>query len=292
MKIGAIGSSGLVGSRFVELLSNSYSFSEFNSSTGTDITKADTLSQIENDQEISHVILFAAKTDVDGCELDRDLGEEGEAWELNVLGVENVVNICKNAGKKLIYVSTDFVFDGTKPDGESYSENESPNPLNWYGFTKLKGEEVIASSGVDYVIARLAYPYRSTFDKKNDFVRAIRKRLESGQPVTVVEDHVFNPTFIDDFVNAVDILVQQNLSGIYHVVGSESLNPYTAAQKIAEIFELDSALITPTTRAEYFAGKAERPFNLSLNNDKIKALGARMKTFDEGLREVKRQLTS
>ncbi len=292
MKVGVIGSTGLVGSRIIELLSNSYSFTEFNASTGTDITNPDTLGAFANDPEIELVILLAAKTDVDGCEQDRALGEEGAAWKINVQGVQNVAQVCKDTGKKLLYVSTDFVFDGAKLEGEEYNENDIPNPVNWYGYTKLKGEQGVQESGAAYAIVRLAYPYRSNFEKKKDFMRAIKSRLESGQQVTAVSDHIFTPTFIDDFVSSIDAIITQNVSGIYHVVGNEYKTPYEAALKIAEVFELDASLISPTTRAEYFAQKANRPFNLALNNDKIRALGVRLKSFEEGLKEIKNQITN
>ncbi|HRN95986.1 MAG TPA: NAD(P)-dependent oxidoreductase [Candidatus Levybacteria bacterium] len=289
MKVGIIGSTGLIGSRVIELLKNSYEFSEFNSSTGTDITNAESLKSLaESDSE--WVVLLAAKTDVDGCELDKALGEQGDAWKINVVGSQNVASLCHKTGKKLIYVSTDFVFDGTNSEEELYSENDTPNPVNWYAHTKWKGEQAVQESGAEHVIVRLAYPYRAVLDKKKDFMRAIKSRLESGQPVMAVTDHLFTPTFIDDFVMALEVIISQDVRGIYHVVGNDVMTPYEAAQIIAQEFDLDSSLISSTTRAEYFKGKADRPFNLSLNNDKINALGVRMKTFQEGLQEVKKQI--
>jgi dTDP-4-dehydrorhamnose reductase len=287
MTISIIGSTGLVGSRLVELLKDNYTIIEYNSSTGFDITNQQTLTSLENDTS-EWVILLAAKADVDGCESDKSLGEQGDAWKINVIGAQNIAEICQKTNKKLLYVSTDFVFDGTKPEGEAYSETDTPNPLNWYGYTKWKGEEVVAQSGSQYCIARLAYPYRSEFEKKKDFVRAILSRLKDQQPVTAVTDHLFTPTFIDDFVYAVDAIITNNVQGIYHTVGSQFLTPYEASQLIAQEFELDSLQISSTSRAEYFNNKAERPFNLALNNDKINALGVRMRRFDEGLQEIKR----
>lgn len=292
MKIGIIGSTGLVGSRVIELLKNSYDFSEFNSSTGTDITEPNTLINLAQSSEIQWVILLAAKTDVDGCELDRELGENGDAWRINVSGPNNVAQVCRENGKKLIYISTDFVFDGTKPEEESYTEEDTPNPINWYGYTKWKGEQAVIESGAEYVIVRLAYPYRADFEKKKDFMRAIKDRLGSGQIVSGVSDHVFSPTYIDDFVNALDMLIQQNVLGIYHVVGSMSLTPFEAVQTIAKEFDFDISHVKSTTREQFFAGKADRPFNLAMNNDKINALGVHMKTFEEGLQEIKHQITN
>ena len=91
----------------------------------------------------------------------------------------------------------------------------------------------------------------------------------------MVTDHIMVPTFIDDLVNALDVLIQRDEKGIFHVVGSESITPFQAALKIAETFDLNSSLISKTTRREYFSGKAPRPFCLNLKNDKIGKYGNR-----------------
>lgn len=287
MKIFTIGGSGLVGSRIAELLKDKYEFDDLSITNGTDITNPASLEIIKNDTEHEVVILLAAKADVDGCEKDRSLGEDGDAWKINVGGVQNVVNACRPTNKKLIYISTDFVFDGsakqTSPDWKGYVETDAPNPINWYAETKFKGEEIVRNSGLPYIIARIAYPYRKEFVAKLDFVRAIKNRLANQQLVTAVTDHIMTPTHIDDIAACIDVLIHSNAEGIYHVVGSQSLTPYEAAIMIAEKFGLDKSLISKTTRDEYFAGKAPRPFNVSMNNDKIKKLGIKMRSFEGGL---------
>jgi dTDP-4-dehydrorhamnose reductase len=283
MNIFAIGGSGLVGSRVVELLEKKHSFTSLSLRSGIDITRSETLDVVRDDRDHEAVILLAAKTDVDGCEEDRRLGEEGEAWRVNVNGVKNVVDACSVSGKKIIYISTDFVFGGDDTPPGGYTEENAPNPVNWYGETKHRGEEIVRNSGIPYVIARIAYPYRSEFAPKKDFARAILERLKNNQPVAAVTDHIFTPTFIDDIAYALDKLIEREETGIFHVTGSRSLSPYDAAVIIAEKFGLDKTLISRTTRAEYFAGKAERPLNVSINNDKINKLEAEMKTFEEGL---------
>ena len=106
----------------------------------------------------------------------------------------------------------------------------------------------------------------------------------------MVWDHVMVPTFIDDIVNALDILIRTEQKGIFHVVGSQKISPLNASLKIAEAFELDDSLISKTSRNEYFAGKAPRPFCLYLKNDKINRLGIEMSSFDKGLVEIKNQI--
>ena len=273
----------MVGSRITELLSDKHSFDDLSLTSGVDITNPQSLDVIKKDIEHEVVILLAAKADVDGCETDKRSGEDGTAWKINVGGVKNVVDACLPTNKKLIYISTDFVFDGENTPEGGYREEDKPNPINWYAETKYRGEEVVRNSGLPFIIARIAYPYRKEFELKKDFVRAIVSRLKSNQTVAAITDHVMTPTFIDDIAFALDKLIETDSKGIFHVTGSQSLTPYDAAILIAEKFNLDKSLITKTTREEYFKGKAPRPFNVSMNNDRIKNLGVKIKSFEEGL---------
>src|SRR5690349_7159093 len=140
MKIAGTGLSGLVGSRIQELLKN-YEFEDISRRTGTNITdKEAVLHRIKN-SNADVVLHLAAKADVDGCETDKHLGEKGEAWQINVVGTENVVAAVKETRKKLMYISTDFVFDGEKSPYGGYSEQDDPNPINWYAQTKYEAEQ-------------------------------------------------------------------------------------------------------------------------------------------------------
>ncbi|MBI2195783.1 MAG: SDR family oxidoreductase [Candidatus Levybacteria bacterium] len=291
MKILGTGMRGLVGSRVQELLGVKYEFGNIDRTSGVDITNAGQVFASIGNSNAEIVIHLAAKTDVDGCEKDKPLGKEGEAWKINVDGTQNVANACLKSNKKLIYISTDFVFDGNIPEGAFYKEEDSPNPINWYAKTKHEGERVVQNSQNPWLIVRLAYPYRAKF-KKNDFFRAILGRLQDGQTIDAVVDHVFCPTFIDDVVLAIDKLIGSDSQGIFHVVGSEALTPYDAANIIAEEFDLDASLIRGTTREKFFADKAERPMRLALRNDKIRELGINMRGFREGLIAIKNQLAN
>ena len=289
MKILGTGLDGLVGSRIVELLKDKYEFENLSISTGIDITDRSAVLERIKSSDATIVLHLAAKTNVDGCELDKTLGEKGDAWKINVLGTQNVVDGCLLSNKKLIYISTDFVFDGHNPPLGGYSEEDVPNPVNWYAKTKYTGEKIIQNSKIPWIIVRIASPYRAKFERL-DFARAILKRLQEGLAVAAVTDHKFSPTLIDDICSAIDSLVKHNCSGIFHVVGSQTLTPYEAAILIAKEFDLDISRIGKTTRSEFFNNRAPRAFQLGLKNDKIEKLGIKMKTFEEGLREVKRQM--
>lgn len=285
MKILGTGLSGLVGSRIVELLKNKFEFE----SSDVDITDEDKILDRIKNSDASVILHLAAKTNVDSCQVDKEKGKEGEAWKVNVLGTKNVVDACLLSNKKIIYISTDFVFDGEKQLGSSYTEEDIPNPINWYGATKYEGEKIVQAASSDWLIARIAYPYRARF-KRNDFVRTILSRLQNNEKIEAVFDHIFTPTFIDDLAGAISTLIKSNSTGIYHIVGSGQLSPFDASVLIAKTFNLTSSLIIKTTRAEYFKSKAPRPFNLALSNGKIKKLGVGIKTFEEGLENLKIQL--
>jgi dTDP-4-dehydrorhamnose reductase len=301
-KILVTGLTGLLGSRFAELLVDAYEFEELRRTSGVDILNKDAVLDAISSSEAQIVLHMAAKTYVDECEADRERDKEilnlksldeqekawvteQTAWAVNVFGTQNIVEACRKTNKKIVYISTDFVFDGKK---RNYSEEDECNPLGWYAKTKYEGEKLIIASGLDYIIARIAYPYRALFER-NDLVRAIIAKLQKSERLNMVTDHIMTPTFIDDIANALDILIRLEQKGIFHVVGSQSITPFDAAIKIAREFNFDESLISKTTRREYFAGKAVRPFCLHLKNDKIGKLGIEMSTFDKGIIEVKNQ---
>lgn len=285
MKIAATGLTGLVGSRVEELLKDRYEFVSIGLSAGFNITNKDSIFQGVASSGADVVLNLAAKADVDGSEEDKALRDAGPAWKLNVIGAENIALACAYFGKRLIHISTDFVFDGEK---NGYTEEDVPNPPNWYGKTKFEGERAIQKINGDFIIARIAYPYRASY-KKKDFFRAIFSKLEEGAHIGAVTDHVMTPTFIDDLAEALSILFERGEKGIYHVVGSSPTSPFAAALLICDKFGFDRKLVSKTTRAQYFADRAPRPFGLFLKNDKIEKLGAKMRTFSEGLDEIIKQ---
>ncbi len=293
MKIYTIGGSGLVGTKIVEILqdkklvSSDYAVDDLSLTNGVDITDPTSLDVIRKDTEHDVVLHIAAKTDVEGCEKDKVLGEDGAAYKINVLGTRNVAEAAKAGNKKLLYISTDYVFDGKKEPPYKYKEDDEPNPVNWYATTKYKGELEVQRSGVPYTIIRIGYPFRADpFELKNDFVHAIMNRLSKNMPLTAVTDHIMTPTFIDDIAYAIDTIISKKAEGIYHVVGSQSLSPYDAFMLMADKFHYDKNLITKISREELYKGKASRAFNLSINNVKITQLGVKMRTFEEGLDKV------
>ena len=300
-KIFGIGASGLIGSRVAELLADSYPITNLSLETGFDIRKSELVDrEIGQDAEHSVVILFSAKTDVDGCEKDKEKdqavlqGDKSDqeaffrdnptAWAINVFGTQNVVDFCRKAHKKLVYISTDFVFNGNNPPPGGYKETDAASPTSWYGQTKYEGEKIVEQSGLDYLIIRTAFPYRpDVFALKKDFVHIFLGLLEKKQPFQVVADALITPTFVDDFAMAIKNLLDRDSLGIFHVVGSQSLTAYDAVLLLAKQFGFDPLLVGKNTAAAFYQGRASRPFHSVINNAKIQTLGVKMRTFAEGI---------
>lgn len=287
MKILGTGLSGLVGSRLVSQLKDRFIFQIAGSEAGFDLANKSQIEEVIKNSDAPWVFHLAAFTNVEAAEADRPNGQSGVTWQVNVVATETLVEACRISQKRLLYFSTDYVFDGAAP---YYRESDPPNPQGWYALTKLEGEKRLTRLGDLGLIVRIANPYRPDNFSKPDFVHKIALELKRGQSIAAPTDQRFVPTFIDDIAVAVEALVAHEASGVYHVVGSQALSPFAAAQKIAETFNLNSALITPTTFAEYSRGRAPRPFQAILTNDKITQLGVRMLTFDEGLNLVNKNL--
>jgi len=256
------GAGGLLGERIIELDENAIGLYYTRKPLidrnliKLDITNRKEVFKIFKDFQPKCVIHCAALTNVDYCEEHKK-----EAYTVNVEGTKNVVDACKEIGAKLVYVSTDFIFDGKKG---SYKESDKPNPLSYYGFTKLKGEEFVRKLE-NYVIARTSVIYGPN---KSNFVFWVLESLRKGKKIKVVTDQYNSPTYNLDLAKAL-LKLSEKGHGIYHTAGSERISRYEFAKRIAKIFNLDSDLIEKITSHELMQ-KAKRPFDSSLNVEKIK----------------------
>jgi len=280
MNILGTGLSGLVGSRIVTLLSPENTFENLSLETGVDITNAEAVKKRIFDSNAPWVFHFAAYTNVQNAEKEKEI-----AWKVNVDATQTIVNACKETGKRILYIDTDYAFDGKMKEG--YSEDDLPNPLGWYAKSKSEGAKRVLAYDKGLVI-RISNPYRANPVGKNDFVHKILERLQSGQSVIASSDQLFVPTFIDDIAIAIEKFLSINASGIYHVVGSP-ISPYEAAKTIATIYERDMSLVQPTTFSEYFANRAPVPQYAVLKNEKITSIGVLIRDFSSGIKEMKKQ---
>ena len=232
-----------------------------------------------------------------------------EAWDLMVGDSRNVADACKAVGAKLIFVSSDWVFNGT--DQRRQQEDAAPNPANYYGLLKVVGETMVRSMGIDYAIARFAGVYGRnwaipsadpTADNLQDpgfgnLAYQFVEKLRAGREIPVWMEHVnavANPTLATDGADSVMRIYSRNLQGTFHTCGSESINRIDFARKIAEVFELDASLITTGPMdSELF--KALEGFPIAKHicletSETDQKLGRPQFNVEEGLREFRKQL--
>ncbi len=278
MKTSIVGTglTGMVGSRIVELLGDNYTFSDLRTQAHIDTHSPDQLNDFFKQSNASLVLHTAAKTDVDSCETDKE-----SAWKINVEATQNIVNACISHNKKLIYISTDFVFDGAK---DFYTEDDVPHPVNYYGKTKYEAEQRVLRKS-DSLIVRISYPYRAAFPAKKDFVHKFLELLQKGSAIEAPDDNLFCPTYVDDIGHALDVLIQHNATGIFHVGSNSAISSFDAVCQIAELGGFSKEMITPTSFNTFYKNRAPRPLRLVLKHDKIAKLGIRMKSFTDGLKD-------
>lgn len=291
MRILIIGS-GLLGSRIIEIAKNrGYAvFASYNTIMPdieginfiqADISKKEDVKKLFEKSIPRKVIHTAAMTNVDQCEVDKK-----RAWDINVEGTKYIAEFCQKYDSQMIYISTDFVFDGKKGN---YRETDEPNPISYYGLTKLEGENVLSEFDIEYGIARTSviygnHPYRF------NFVSWVINELGKGKRINVVKDQYNSPTFANNLADVLLKMHENERYGLYHASGSERINRYDFAVKIADVFELDASLINPIT-SDKFLQKAKRPWDSSLNVTKIqRELGVKMLNIREGLIRMKEEV--
>jgi len=205
------------------------------------------------------IINTAAYTDVDGCEIHKD-----KAWAVNVRGVKNLVNFCKEQKIKFIQLSTDYIFDGE--DGP-YSEEDPSKPVNFYGETKLESERIIKEGGIAFLIIRTNVLYGFGKNVKPNFLLWLLEKLSQNKKIKIVTDQFNNPTLADNLSLGILEMVKKSISGTYHIAGSEYLSRYDFAIKVASKFNFDKNNILPA-KTELLQQKAKRPYKGGLKIDK------------------------
>lgn len=208
-----------------------------------------------------------------------------EAWQTNVTAVEHLARCCERIGAKLIHLSTDFVFSGRT--NRLYTEDDLPQPVNYYGVTKLEGERKVAELCTRYAIVRVVVVYGKALPGQHgNVLQLVADRLRAGTPVRVVTDQWRTPTFVGDIAQGVERLFAHSANGIYHICGAENLSIAQIAYRVAEYLKLDSALIEPVSTAE-MNEKTPRPQCSGLCIDKARSeLGYAPRSLEEGMREM------
>lgn len=229
------------------------------------------------------VIHTAAMTQVDQCEDDRD-----ECDRLNVHAVRNIVKACEDFQVHLVHLSTDFIFDGTEGP---YDESGMPNPLSYYGESKLQAEEVIKSSNCTWAIARtvLVIGIVPGLSRSNIVLWAVGA-LSKGQTINVVDDQFRTPTLAEDLADGCMLLASQKAEGIYNISGPDDMSILELVRRVARYWNLDEGLIHPVSSAT-LNQRAVRPPKTGFIIDKAKeTLGYSPRNFEQALSVLKSQM--
>jgi dTDP-4-dehydrorhamnose reductase len=247
-----------------------------------DITKKSDVKSLVHNFRPDVIINAAAFTNVDESENEREY-----TWRLNVDAVKNLIIASRLTDSKIIHFSTDYIFNGK--DGPHF-EDSIPDPINYYGRTKLASENALISSGIKHCIIRTMILYGVGQSVKNNFVIWVINQLQNNQIIKVVDDQFGNPTLVDDLALYVLKIVETNRSGIYNICGSENLNRYKFALKIAQVFKFDENLIK-TVKTVDLGQTAQRPLKSGLNCFKATSeMGIKLLDAEQGLFVLKRQL--
>lgn len=297
MKILITGSNGLLGQKLINLLP-SKGIEIIGTSRGDnrvnylsepfeycelDITNSNQVQEVVGNYKPNVIIHTAAMTNVDQCEEDK----EG-CSALNVEAVKYLVHAAEACQAHFIHLSTDFIFDGE--DGP-YKEDDQPNPISFYGQSKLDAEEIVKHAKCDWSILRTVLVYGITPGmSRSNIILWVKENLENGKPLKIVNDQWRTPTLAEDLAMGCYLTAEKHATGIFNISGEEMLTPYDMAKKTADYFKLDFSLVTKAD-ASTFSQPAKRPPKTGFILDKAKdLLGYQPHSFEEGIRVLDAQL--
>ncbi|MER3463343.1 MAG: NAD(P)-dependent oxidoreductase [Chitinophagaceae bacterium] len=224
------------------------------------------------------VVHSAAISKPDECESNRDL-----AYTINVEGTINLLKAAALQKAFFIFLSTDFVFDG---ENGMYSEEDSLKAVNYYGETKIIAERNVKAYTYLWSIVRTVLVYGASFSGRENIVTSVAKALQKGDRLSIYDDQVRTPTYVEDLAKGIIAIIEKEATGIYHISGKDFRTPYQIAVEVAEYLGLDKTLISKVTR-ENFVQPALRPLKTGFDITKVrKDLGYEPISFEEGLKKT------
>lgn len=296
MRILVTGANGLVGTKVLELLLReqsheplaAYHQARTNEYLGDvpfwwlDTGQQEDVARVLDEARPDAVIHAGAFTAVDAAERDRDA-----AWAANAVGTTNLAHACAASRIRLVYLSTEYVFDGT---AGPYRETDPVNPLGWYAKTKEAGEQAVMAAGGSHAIARTTVVYGYAAHVRANFVLWLVGKLRAGERVSIVADQIGSPTLADNLAEMVVALATSREQGIFNTAGAEVISRLEFSRQIAQVFGLDASLIDPTTTAA-LGQAAPRPLQAGLVMDRFRAVFPQVPVLSpaEGLAVLRRQ---
>lgn len=253
MRILIFGGTGLLGTDIAKVLKEENDIIALGSAD-VDISDLEAVTHSITTHKPQLVINCAAISDVDKCEENEKL-----AYKVNAIGPKNIAIGCNKIKTKLIHISTDYVFDGSKTD--SYTEFDKPNPINIYGKTKLAGEEFIKMISSNFIIIRTAWLFG---EGRNHFVDYVIKSLHNGDEIIAVKDMVSSPTFSYDVAEMMKELIESNEVGIFHICNKGYCSRVELVEEIEKILKKYTN-VTVVNQSQW-KRPAKRPFFSALRN--------------------------
>lgn len=278
MKTLVIGAGGMLGSDLVRAFEERRHAVLAPSRKDLDIVVPESVREYILREKPRCVILSAAYTRVDDCESNRDL-----AFAVNAGGPRNVAQACREAGAGLVYISTDYVFNGKKND--PYTEDDPTDPLCVYGQSKLAGESHVKELSRDYLIVRTSWLYGLN---GRNFVETILKKAQAESELRVVNDQAGAPTYTRDLAEALTILVGRNAKGVVNATNAKSCTWFEFARTILQFRGIEGVTVRPVTTAEFNA-PARRPANSVLSSKRYREItGGSLRPWREALADYLR----
>lgn len=303
MKILITGSNGLLGQHLIKLLKKNQDHTviatargenRLKSRDGYQYTSLDICSKGQVMKAILDyapdvIIHGAAMTQVDDCEIKKE-----SCWQSNVLATQYLIKAAQETNAAFLFLSTDFIFNGVSGP---YDENAVPDPISYYGISKLAAEMLLMTSQLRWAIARTVLVYGVAEDmSRSNIILWVKKSLEQGKKIKVVNDQWRTPTLVQDLAMGCQLIIEKylndvsvnkdNISGIFNISGKDFLTPYEMALKTADYFHLDKSLIKKAD-ASSFTQTAKRPPRTGFIIDKArKVLGYEPHSFEEGIKMV------
>ncbi|KUK79925.1 MAG: dTDP-4-dehydrorhamnose reductase [Microgenomates bacterium 39_7] len=284
----ATGINGLVGSRFAQLYSQKYQITPLDLShprNPVDITNYEQVLQAFEYSPAEVVIHLAAFTNVDAAWKQKG-NKDGVAYQVNVVGTSNIIKACQLTEKHLIHISTAYVFDGTSDD--LYTEDDLPNPIEWYGQTKWEAEQLVMNSEISWSILRIDQPFRPDQFEKKDVAHKIIEHLQADTLSPQFTNQYFGPTYIDDFAKVLDFFTRTKTSGLFHASSGEKWTPYEFALLLKDTLHLPGEV--KEGDLEEYLKTLNRPYqkNTALNCNKIKnVVDFQFEKIEEAIKKIK-----
>lgn len=289
----------MIASRLVDLAGDEFEAVSVDEKT-VDITSVESVQRYFGENEFDTIINFSAFTNVDVAESQRG-NKEGLTWKLNVNGVKNIINACKKNNIFLIQISTDFVFPGTISNPGPYSEDSKlpvslDSTMGWYGWTKVQAELEVKNGLSKAATVRLSYPFRAAeYELKSDWARNLLNLYSEHKLYPLFSDQVQSVLFVDDLLDPLSKIINDNLSGIFHIVSSDTTSPYEIGKYILEKYAGKEVEVEKGLMAEFLKvpGRTPRPLFGGLSTAKTEErLGMRFGSWGEMSDEFLNQLRS